>query len=68
MSMLGFLYRCIGGIIALGGILVSLFFPWWFDHLSTGMFLVYFAFYSFLAASVSGYIFNYKQLLVGANQ
>ena len=68
MSMLAFLYRCIGGIIGFGGILISLFFPWWFNNLSTGLFLVYFAFYSFLATSVSGYIFNYKQLLVGANQ
>ncbi len=68
MSMLAFLYRCIGGIITIGGVIVSLFFPWWFGNLSTGLFLVYFAFYSFLATSVSGYIFNYKQLLVGANQ
>ena len=68
MSMLAFLYRCIGGIIGIGGFIVSLFFPWWFGNLSTGLFLVYFAFYSFLATSMAGYIFNYKQLLVGANQ
>jgi O-antigen/teichoic acid export membrane protein len=48
--------------------MVSLFFPWWFGNLTTGLPLVYFAFYSFLASSVAGYIFNYKQLLVGANQ
>ena len=68
MSMLAYLYRCIGFIIGGIGIVVSLFFPWWFGHLSTGLPLVYFAFYSFLASSVSGYIFNYKQLLVSANQ
>ena len=68
MSMLAYLYRCIGGIIGLGGFIVSLFFPWWFGNLTTGLSLVYFAFYSFLASSVAGYIFNYKQLLVGANQ
>ena len=68
MSMLAYLYRCIGFIIGGIGIFVSLFFPWWFGHLSTGLPLVYFAFYSFLASSVSGYIFNYKQLLVSANQ
>ena len=68
MSMLAFLYRCIGGIIGLGGFVGSLFFPWWFGNLSTGLFLVYFAFYSFLASSMAGYIFNYKQLLVSANQ
>ncbi len=68
MSMLGYLYRCIGLIIGSGGLLISLFFPWWFSHLSTGLPLVYFAFYVFLATAVSGYILNYKQLLVSANQ
>lgn len=68
MSMLAFLYRCIGFIIGGIGLIVSLFFPWWFGHLGTGLPLVYFAFFSFLASSVAGYVFNYKQLLVGANQ
>lgn len=68
MSMLAFLYRCIGGIILAGGILISIFFPWWFGNLETGLPLTYFAFYSFLLSSASGYIFNYKNLLVSANQ
>ena len=68
MSMLAYLYRCIGLIIGIGGITISLFFPWWFNNLNTGLSLVYFAFYSFLASSCAGYLFNYKQLLVGANQ
>lgn len=68
MSMLAFLYRCIGLVIGLGGAIISIFFPWWFENLSTGLPLVYFAFYSFLASSMAGYIFNYKQLLVSANQ
>ncbi len=68
MSMLAFLYRCIGCVIGVGGLVVSLFFPWWFSGVSTGLFLVYFAFYSFLASSMAGYIFNYRQMLVGANQ
>lgn len=68
MSMLAFLYRCIGFIIGGGGFIISIFFPWWFGNLSTGLPLVYFAFYSFLATSIAGYIFNYKQLLVSANQ
>ena len=68
MSMLAFLYRCIGLIIGSCGILISLFFPWWFGHLGTGLPLVYFAFYSFLTTTVSAYVFNFKQLLVSANQ
>ena len=68
MSMLAFLYCCIGGVILTGGIFISFFFPWWFGRLETGLPLVYFAFYSFLLSSAAGYIFNYKQLLVSANQ
>ena len=68
MSMLAFLYRCIGVLIGVIGIILSLFFPWWFNNLTTGLPLVYFAFYSFLGSSMAGYIFNYKQLLVNANQ
>ncbi len=68
MSMLAFLYRCIGFVIGAAGLLVSLFFPWWFDNLTTGLLLVYFAFYAFLLSAVAGYVFNYKQLLVSANQ
>lgn len=68
MSILAYLYRCIGFIIGGIGLIVSFFFPWWFNNLSVDLPLVYFAFYSFLATSMSGYIFNYKQLLVSANQ
>lgn len=68
ISMLAFLYRCIGSVILMVGIFISFFFPWWFGKLETGLSLVYFAFYSFLLSSVAGYIFNYKQLLVSANQ
>lgn len=68
MSMLSFLYRCIGFIIVVGGIIISIFFPWWFGHLSTGLPLVYFAFYSFLATTAMWYLYNYRQLLVAAHQ
>ena len=68
MSMLAYLYRCIGFVIGGSGVIISIFFPFWFSQLSIGLPLVYFAFYSFLASSVAGYIFNYKQLLVSANQ
>lgn len=68
VSMLAFLYRCIGFLIGGAGLLISLFFPWWFNNLSTGLFLVYFAFYAFLGQSLVGYLFNYRQLLLSANQ
>ena len=68
MSMLAYLYRCIGYIIGGIGTIISLFFPWWFGNLSVGLPLVYFAFYAFLAQSMIVYIINYKQLLLHANQ
>ena len=68
MSMLAYLYRCIGIAIGCLGVIVSLFFPWWFGNLDTNLFLVYFAFYSFLGSSILDYVFNYRQLLVTANQ
>lgn len=68
MSILAYLYRYIGFIIGGIGIFISMFFPWWFGNLTTGLFLVYFAFYAFLGNSMIGYIFNYRQLLLSANQ
>ena len=68
ISMLAYLYRNIGFFIGFAGLIISIFFPWWFSHLSTGLPLVYFTFYSFIGISMTGYIFNYCQLLLSANQ
>jgi len=68
MSILAYLYRWIGFIIGGAGLIISLFFPIWFSRLEVGLPFVYFAFYSFLAASMLGYIINFRQLLVSANQ
>ncbi len=68
ISMLAFLYLCIGLIIGGVGIAISMFFPFWFDNLNIGLPLVYFTFYAFLAQSMSGYIINYRQLLLSASQ
>lgn len=68
MSVLAWLYRCIGLVIAVGGVVVSLFFPFFFSELHAGLPLVYFAFYSYLLTAVAGYVLNYRQLLVSANQ
>ncbi len=68
MSMLAYLYRCIGFVIGGAGLIVSCFFPWWFSNLGIGLPIAYFAFYAFLAQSIAGYIINYRQLLLSANQ
>lgn len=69
MSVLAHLYRCIGYSIGGIGVVISLFFPFFFENLSfVQLPLVYFAFYAFLAKSMTGYLINYRQLLVSANQ
>lgn len=68
MSMLAYLYRSIGLAIGAGGIAISLFFPLIFGGNAVSLFTVYFAFFAFLASSMTGYLINYRQLLVSANQ
>ena len=68
LSVFGYLYKRIGQIILLGGILVSLFFPLIFDKAELGIGIIYFAFYSFLGSSLIGYFINYRQILLSADQ
>ena len=68
MSLLGYLYNWIGGIIGAGGFLISLFFPLIFAKANLGLGIIYFAFYSFLGSSLIGYFINYRQILLTADQ
>lgn len=47
MSILSYIYRKIGETIFLGGIVISLFFPFIFKEQSVGIFTVYFTFFAF---------------------
>lgn len=67
-SILSFLYRSIGIAIAGIGVLVSLSFPFLFSDLSINLFLIYYAFLAHLYYAVIGYVFNYSQLILSANQ
>ena len=68
LSVFGYLYRCIGYIILIAGIILSLFFPFIFHDNELGFGIVYFAFYSILASSLIGYFINYRQILLTADQ
>lgn len=68
LSLLGFLYNWIGGIIFCGAVVVSLFFPLIFANANLSLGIIYFAFYSFLGSSLIGYFINYRQILLGADQ
>ena len=67
MSLFGYLYCVIGGIILIGGIVVSLFFPFIFQNAEVGLGIVYFAFYSILGSAMIGYFINYRALLLTAD-
>lgn len=68
LSVFGYLYRRIGQIILLSGIIVSCFFPLIFEKAHIGMGIIYFSFYSFLGSSLIGYFINYRQILLTADQ
>ena len=68
MSLLGWLYRWIGIVIAAAGVGVSLFFPLIFRQAEIDMGLVCFCFYAFLSSSLMGYFINYRQILLNADQ
>lgn len=68
ISLFGYLYRQIGLVIGGFGILISIFFPFIFSQVESGLFIVYFAFYSFLGSILIGYFLNYRQLLLTADQ
>ena len=68
VSVLGFLYKCIGYVIIVAGIILSLFVPLIFDDTPFTFGVIYFGFYACLASSVIGYIVNYKSVLLAADQ
>lgn len=68
VSLLGYLYYWIGGVILAGAVLVSLFFPLIFANANLSLAIIYFAFYSFLGSSLIGYFINYRQVLLNADQ
>lgn len=68
ISVLGFLYRIVGCVILLAGIVVSLFLPKIFPHTTFSPFIIYLGFYSFLLSALLGYFVNYRQNLLWADQ
>lgn len=70
ISVMGYLYRCIGLFILSAGVILSFFLPLIFPQDNTGfpLPLIYFAYYSFLTSSLIGYFINYRQTLLNADQ
>lgn len=68
ISVFGYLYRKIGLLILTCGLVLACFLPLIFPHNVFDLKVIYFAYFSFLASSLIGYFFNYKQTLLGADQ
>lgn len=68
VSVLGYLYRCIGLIVVFAGILLSLFLPIIFSDTDIPLGVIYLGFYIYLAASAIGYFANYRMVLLSADQ
>lgn len=68
ISVMGYLYRWIGLIILVGGLILACFLPLIFPNTDFDLSIIYFAYFSFLASSLIGYFINYRQNLLGADQ
>lgn len=68
ISVLGYLYNCIGKIILISGVTLSFFLPLIFPSTGFDLSIIYFAYYSFLCSSLIGYFINYRQTLLVADQ
>lgn len=68
LSVYGYLYQCVGLIILIIGLILSIFFPLIFGKTTLPLGIVYFAFYSLLGSSLIGYFINYRQILLSADQ
>lgn len=68
ISVFGYLYRWVGLVILLGGLILAGFFPLIYPNTGFDYSIIYFAYFSFLFSSLIGYFVNYRQTLLGADQ
>lgn len=68
ISVFGYLYRKIGQIILILGLIVAILLPFIFKKSVFPIEGIFFAYSSFLISSLLSYFVNYKQTLLGADQ
>ena len=68
ISVQGLLYRRIAMLLCCLSIPILIAMPWIFPSVECGIGYVYFAYIVFLSGSLSGYLWNYRQILIGADQ
>lgn len=68
ISVQGFLYKRIALILCLLSIPIIISLPFFFPHTECGTVYVVIAYIVFLWGSISSYLWNYRQVLIGADQ
>lgn len=68
VSVFGYLYRWIGNVILIGGIILSFFLPLIFPDTGFSMGVIFLGFYALLFSSVLAYFANYRSVLLSADQ
>lgn len=68
ISVLGYMYRCVGLFILGAGLVLSLFLPIIFADVTFQLGLIYIVYFAFIFSSLISYFINYRQTLLGADQ
>lgn len=68
LTVQGYLYKRIAGILCVLSIPILLAIPWMFPSTSCSILYVYIAYLVFLSGSLFSYLWNYRQILIGADQ
>ena len=68
ISVMGYMYRCVGLVILSAGLVLAIFLPRIFKDTPFDFSITYVVYFSFLISSLIGYFINYRQTLLGADQ
>lgn len=67
-ALIGYLYKRVGTIVLISGLVLSLFFPLIFKETSISLYVIYYVFYVYLFSSLLTYFYNYHLILLQADQ
>ena len=68
VSLLSYMYRCIGLVVLVAGVVLSLFLPMLFSGKGVDTGSIYVGYYTFLVVNLFSYFLNYKQNILVADQ